>query len=73
MNTLKHQQNLLAIHRQNVAIYLREVAMYGPTPPVHLVHAIAHERERIALLKQKLRTQGVDVLDLLDDIAPPPV
>jgi hypothetical protein len=68
MMNVENQQKLLRIHRENVAHYLTQVAMFGQVNvPAFLLHSINHERERITTIKQALRAAGVAVDDHPDD------
>lgn len=65
-------RQLLATHRQTLAILLRQVAKHGEAnaPPAQ-IGGIAEARMRIAELKQALRAQGEAVEDRLGDVAAP--
>src|SRR5262245_53837856 len=63
-------QELLATHRQRLAILLRQVAIHGSAyaPPAQ-ISDIAEARAEIARLKAALRAAGVVVDDQLGDEA----
>ena len=66
-------RQLLAAHRQTLAILLKQVAKQGEAhaQPAQ-ISGIAEARAVIARLKQALRTEGVEVADAPNDYALPP-
>lgn len=53
-----HLQNLLRRHQQNLRILEDQIAMFGPTPPVHLLNARDYEEQEIARVQDRLRELG---------------
>jgi len=68
---IAHQQNLLEIHRRNLAQYLKQQGLIGEAfvPPM-IVNGIRESRENIQRIKGILRGWGENVKDLPDDSAP---
>lgn len=70
---IRHQQNLLEIHRRNLALLVRQYNLQGgaayATPVV--VNGLHENREEIKRLKTVLRAWGVVVEDQPDDEEPP--
>src|SRR5262245_22594400 len=71
---IAHQQNLLTIHRRNLAHYLRQqTTLGGPAYiPPGVANGIEEERANIRRLKGILRGWGQSVEDHPDDVAPAP-
>lgn len=64
------QQERLALHRDNLALYLRQRALLGEaqvTPQI--MHGIAESRAQIGQIKAVLRAWGIAVENLPDDTA----
>jgi len=65
---IAHQQNLLQIHRRNLAHYLRQSAQHGATgAPVSVLNGILDTQNEIQRIKAILRGWGVAVEDQPDD------
>lgn len=62
---IEQQRELLAIHRQSLAFYLKQLAKLGEAyAPAGLFHSIAEARAHIRAIKSGLHQLGVDVEDL---------
>ncbi|MEO7913265.1 MAG: CHAT domain-containing protein, partial [Roseiflexaceae bacterium] len=71
-----HQQNLLSIHRRNLAHYIGQQAVLGPVTMPHIAYGITEARANIQRIKGILRAWGEKVADHIDDDPPsttPPV
>src|SRR5262245_31938092 len=65
---INHQQELLAIHRRNLAHYLGQQAQLGKAvTPLGILNGILEERANIKRIKGILRGWGVAVDDHPDD------
>src|SRR6478672_5531751 len=65
---IAHQQNLLEIHRRNLAQYLKQQGLIGEAfaPPM-IINGIRMERENITRVKGILRGWGEQIDDLPDE------
>lgn len=70
---IQHLRDRLKIHRENLATYLRQLAMHGAAyaPPI-VSHGIREARDEIARIKAALRGWGEAVVDHPDDSAGAP-
>ena len=50
----EHLLRLQAQHKRNIRTLENQVAMYGMTPPIHLVNHLDHEREQLAEVEARL-------------------
>ncbi len=68
---IRHQQNLLEIHRRNLAQYIKQQGLIGEAfaPPM-IVNGIRESRENIQRIKGILRGWGEQVADHVDDETP---
>ena len=65
-----HQLSLLAIHRGNLEILLRQHQSYDERDaPLHLINSIAMERGAVAQIKRRLRDWQAPVTDQPQDAA----
>lgn len=68
---IEQQQDLLSTHRRTIAHLLRQAAAHGGETyaPVSVANGMYEARQNIANTKAALRSWGVEVEDLPDDIA----
>jgi len=70
---IQNQQELLTIHRNNLAIHVKQQALYGSAAtPAEIQARIGEARANIQRIKTVLRSWNVEVADLPDDEAPSP-
>jgi DNA-binding response OmpR family regulator len=67
-DAIANQQERLDIHRRNLALRLKQLAMIGmATVPPEVIQAIREERKGIEQIKSTLRSNGIAVEDYPDD------
>ncbi|MBL7200844.1 MAG: hypothetical protein ISS56_11890 [Anaerolineae bacterium] len=50
----EHLLRLQAQHKRNIRMLENQIAMYGMTPPIHLVNHLDHQREQLAEVEARL-------------------
>lgn len=71
-DAISNKQHLLATYRRNLQHLLSQAAQYGgeSATPIHIINSIRDTRENIQQIKNFLRQNSIDVVDLPDDTPP---
>lgn len=63
----QHELAMIDIHRKNIRIYQRQLAILGVNTPSHVIYSIDSSRESIARSKEYLSKNGVKIEDISCD------